>query len=35
MGTTDKAAWFSESEARNLPLIRLAKTGLDIAFSQK
>jgi ADP-ribose pyrophosphatase YjhB (NUDIX family) len=35
MGTTDKAAWFSESEARNLPLIRLAKTGLDIAYSQK
>lgn len=33
-GTTDKAAWFTEKEIENLPLVSLAKMGAEIAFSQ-
>jgi 8-oxo-dGTP diphosphatase len=31
-GTTDRCEWFTESEARALPLVELAKLGIDLAF---
>jgi 8-oxo-dGTP diphosphatase len=31
-GTTDKCAWFTWNEARCLPLVTLAKLGIDLAF---
>ncbi|HEU4672611.1 MAG TPA: NUDIX domain-containing protein [Candidatus Limnocylindrales bacterium] len=30
--TTDRAAWFTEREARELPLVPLAERGLELAF---
>jgi 8-oxo-dGTP diphosphatase len=30
--TTDRAAWFTEAEARALPLVPLGERGLDLAF---
>lgn len=31
-GTTDKCEWFTWDEARCLPLVTLAKLGIDLAF---
>lgn len=31
-GSTDKCEWFSQEEARNLPLVTLAQVGLDLAY---
>ena len=31
-GTTDRCEWFTESEARTLPLVELVVQGLDLAF---
>lgn len=31
-GTTDRCEWFTESEARALPLVELVVHGLDLAF---
>ena len=33
-GSTDLCAWFSIEEARDLPLVGLARTGLKLAFPQ-
>jgi 8-oxo-dGTP diphosphatase len=31
-GTTDMAGWFTEADARALPLVGLAEHGIDLAF---
>ena len=33
-GSTDKCQWFSETEARGLPKVELAKVGLELAYPQ-
>ncbi len=33
-GTTDTCAWFSAADARQLPLVDLAKRGLELAFGR-
>jgi 8-oxo-dGTP diphosphatase len=34
-GSTDACGWFTEAEARALPLVDLAERGLDLAFGPK
>lgn len=31
-GTTDRCEWFTEEEARTLPLVELGKEGIELAF---
>jgi ADP-ribose pyrophosphatase YjhB (NUDIX family) len=33
-GSTDQCAWFSHSEALNLPLVNLGELGLKLAFTE-
>jgi 8-oxo-dGTP diphosphatase len=33
-GSTDRAAWFTAAEASRLPLVDLARSGLELAFAE-